>query len=321
MIIRNLEQRDRELYDKCVKEHGTVFNSLAWLSIFNGRANVYGIYEEGGVLIGGFITYCEKKFGLSLYRDPPFTQSIGPFLSVSAQNPTTIMTNWKKALSAMADFFDNLPCSVISCSFNVDVVDMQPFIWRKFKVIPGYTYQLDLTISESDILMRMSNERRKNINRGTKDGLVVQQTKDYDLVKCLVVKTFLRQNERCDVHYLNRILFEFASEKNSFAFVTYNENHPIACTFCLHDEHKAYYLLGGYDSEMKHHGAGTMAMWESIRYAKGLGVSVFDFEGSKIPQIERYFRGFGGRLVPYYQINKAKLFLEILLKLSKREIF
>ena len=62
-------------------------------------------------------------------------------------------------------------------------------------------------------------------------------------------------------------------------------------------------------------------MWEAIKFAKKLGIKYFDFEGSMVPQIERYFRGFGGKLTPYYRINKAKLPLEILLKFYRRELF
>jgi len=52
-----------------------------------------------------------------------------------------------------------------------------------------------------------------------------------------------------------------------------------------------------------------------------LGIKYFDFEDSMIRQIERYFRGFGGKLTLYYRINKAKLPLEILLKFYRRELF
>ena len=62
-------------------------------------------------------------------------------------------------------------------------------------------------------------------------------------------------------------------------------------------------------------------MIESIRHAKELGLKTFDFEGSVIPAIERYFRGFGGKLTPYYRVNKAWLPLEMALKLVKRQLF
>jgi hypothetical protein len=37
------------------------------------------------------------------------------------------------------------------------------------------------------------------------------------------------------------------------------------------------------------------------------GVGVFDFEGSMVPSIETFFRGFGGTIVPFYQIRKWPL--------------
>ena len=321
MIIKLLEGCDRELYDKHARKHGTIFNSLAWINIFNHKARAYGIYDKGNNLIGGFSIYVEKKYGLSVYRDTPFSQSSGPFLNLNAQNPVILMTHWKNAAAAMADFFDDLSYAVISWSFNIGISDMQPFIWKKFKVVPSYTYLLDLANSEKDLLMRMSNERRKNINKGTKDGLIVKQTMDYESIRTLVMKTFSRQNEKLNLDHLNKILFEFAKSNNSFAYTTYNNDNPLACSFCLYDDYKAYYLLGGYDHELKHHGAGTMAMWAAIKHAKALGLKYFDFEGSKISHIERYFRGFGGQLTPYYQIIKAKLPLEIILKLKRRELF
>ena len=44
------------------------------------------------------------------------------------------------------------------------------------------------------------------------------------------------------------------------------------------------------DSKNKHHGAGALSMWGAIKCAKDLGIKYFDFEGSMVAQIERYFR-------------------------------
>lgn len=320
MKISEIKKQDEPLINDLALSYGTIFDSIEWTKIFEGRVNRYGIYNNGDELIGGFITYREKKFGLSIYRDPPFTPSIGPFLKMEAKNPVAVMDIWKQTLSLMANFIEDLPYSVMSCSLNRNIIDLQPFIWKRFKVIPGYTYILDLSMSAEDIWNRMSSERRKNINKGVKDGLFVKKITDYELIKSLVIKTFLRQKREINEFYLNKILFEFANNENSYAFVTYN-NGPIGCSFCIYDRKTAFYLLGGYDDQKKHHGAGTLSMWEAIKQAKALGLRYFDFEGSMIPQIEIYFRGFGGQLTPYFHINKAKLPLEIALKFFKRELF
>jgi hypothetical protein len=167
----------------------------------------------------------------------------------------------------------------------------------------------------------MSNERRKNINRGRADGLAVREISEYRILRPLLLETFSRQGKAINEALLDSILFKFAHGGNSFAFGACEGDRLVACSFCVHDANAAYYLLGGHSAKDGHNGAGTMAMWESILHAKRMGLSGFDFEGSMIPGIERYFRGFGGRLAPYYRINKATLPLEIILKFFKRELF
>lgn len=321
MMIKKITDSDTCEYDDLAKKHGTIFNTIDWLKMFGDKAHVCGIYDKGDNLIGGFTLYEEKKFGLHIFRNPPFTAYIGPFLEIKADNPVTIMDTWKRVLSLIADFIESLSCSVVSVCLNKNVVDTQPFTWKKFKVAPAYTYILDMSKSIEDIRKGMSSERRNDINKAARDGLVVKRLDNFEVVKSLVLKTFSRQEVMINKDYLDKVLFEYASDTNSFAFVAFEDGDPIAASFCVYDKSCAYYLLGGYDCEKKHHGAGALAVWEAMRYAQELGLKYFDFEGSMIPQIEKYFRGFGGQLTPYYRINKAKLPLEILLKFFKRELF
>jgi hypothetical protein len=321
MKISELKVHDEDRFKELANSYGTVFNTLEWTSLFGKNICRYGLFHDNGQLIGGLSLFREKKYGISIYRNPPCTPSIGPFLQMDARNPTTIMDTWKEALSLMADAFDILPYSIVSCSMNIDVVDTQPFIWKKFKVVPNYTYLIDLNYSFEDLWQRISKVRKNEIKKTKSDGLVARQTEDFTVVKNLVLKTFSRQNKDINEYYLDRILFDFANRGNSYAFVTYMEDKPVAGTFIVYHNNVAHALLGGYDHKQKHRGAGPLADWECIIYAKQMGLRYFDFEGSMIPLVEKYMRGFGGILTPYYTINKAKLPLEILLKFIRRERF
>lgn len=322
MIIKEIiNSQDRTRYSELAEETGNIFNTLEWLDIFKDRVKLFGIYENSGKLVGGFCLYKERRFNFKIYRDPPFSPCIGPFFRTEAENPVSIMSKWKEAITLVAKTIDNLPYSIVSISLNRGVVDTQPFIWKKFKVTPRYTYILDLEKSIEDIHKGMSAERRNDVRKAIKDGLTVKRIDDFWIVKSLILKTFSRQKMTVNKNHLDKILFEFANKENSFAFVTFDKEKPIAATSCIYDKDTAYYLLGGYDYESKHHGAGALAVWEAIKHTKNLGLKYFDFEGSMVPQIERYFRGFGGQLLPYYRINKAKLLIEILLKFFKRELF
>jgi len=318
--VQAIGEQDLGLYDQLAAQYGTIFNTRNWLSIFGDKAQLFGLYDRGDNLVGGFHLYKQRKFGLNIYRNPPFTPLIGPCLQVKATKHVYAMGIWKEALSSIASFIEKLPYAVVSLSLDRRVVDTQPFYWRKFKVIPGYTYVLNLRKDKEVLKGDMSSSLRNDLRKAQKDGLQVEKSKDLNQVKSLVEKTFSRQDMRSS-EYLGRVLFQFAKESNSFAFITYQNGQPSATAFCVHDDRTAYYLLGGYDYENKHHGAGPLAMWSSIQYAKDLGLEWFDFEGSMVPQIERFFRGFGGELTPYYRVNKARLPLEIPLKFMKRELF
>ncbi|MBM7581726.1 hypothetical protein JOD02_000563 [Caldicoprobacter guelmensis] len=322
MEIKEIKKENEiEEYRKLASSYGSIFNTYEWLKIFNNIV-LYGIYDKGGNLIGGFHLYEEKRIGLTIYRNPPFTPFVGPFFKIDAHNPVNVLNKYREILSVVAEFLEQLDYSIISISLGRNIMDTLPFIWKRFKVVPGYTYILDLKKSVDDLYNRMSVERRNDINKAIKDNLAVRKIDDYNIVKSLVLKTFSRQKKDVDnKYYLDKILFSFANDNNSFAFATFKEEIPIASAFCVYDRTTAYYLLGGYDHEFKHHGAGALAVWEAIKCSKELGLKYFDFEGSMIPQIERYFRGFGGELTAYFRINRAWLPLEVILKCYRRELF
>jgi hypothetical protein len=69
-----------------------------------------------------------------------------------------------------------------------------------------------------------------------------------------------------------------------------------ACTWLVRDHACAYYLAGGMRPEDRNGFWGNYALFEAMiedSAARGLA---FDFEGSSLPGVERFFRGFGGRL-------------------------
>ena len=171
------------------------------------------------------------------------------------------------------------------------------------------------------VLANFSSTRRRNIRAALRDSIEIRPVDSFDIIESLAQHTFDRQGKQLPIHIVRRILYEFASPKNSFAFAAFRNGEPIACVFCVFDGRTAYYLIGGYGGSHAHHGAGAACMQSAILKAKKIGMETFDFEGSVIPAIERYFRGFGGELTPYLTANRAWLPIEILLKFRKRELF
>ena len=56
-----------------------------------------------------------------------------------------------------------------------------------------------------------------------------------------------------------------------------------------------------------------LLLWEAIQFSSDV-TRKFNFEGSMIKSIEKFFRAFGGRQVPYLEITKTN---SILIKLNQ----
>lgn len=318
-IIRIENINDRSYLD-FVEKHGGVFNSVEWLSIYGSQLQVMGVVHDNKI-VSVFNQWLTKKPGNTFYRTPPMMPNNGFAMRTLASNSSNVLSERKDMMELIAEYYQQKSKGLVSIVFPAEMQDMQPFAWRKFKVVPGYTYRMPLIISSEEMESRMSVTHRNAMKRALKDELHSEQTHDNTLIENLVGKSFTRKDKSTDAALIKKILFQFANSENSFSFITWQGKSPVAGTFCLMDKNIVYYMMAGYDSALKHNGAGILSLFNSIVHAKKIGKQIFDFEGSMLPEVEKYFRGFGAELTPYFSVNKANLALEMLMKLKQRNKF
>ena len=70
------------------------------------------------------------------------------------------------------------------------------------------------------------------------------------------------------------------------------------------DADSAYYLAGAVDPKNKNTGAMSLLMWTAIQFSSGV-TNQFNFEGGMVEPIERFFRSFGAKQTPYFEIRKT----------------
>lgn len=317
---RLAQDPEAEAWDRLAWKHGCLFDTLKWTRLFEPRLRRVGLFDAGGNLRGGFCVYEQRVLGLRVLRDPPFTPHIGPFFEYRATNPAARTNEERDVMEAMAAWLDRQRAAVVSLGLALHAKDCLQFYWRGYKVVPHYTYRIELKHSEDELLNAMSDDRRKGIRKAQKDGLVVEDLADVSTLRSLVGETFTRQEKAFPRVAMNAILHAYPPGPSGFCLSAKNGGQPVAGVYVVHDSRTAYYLMGGYTNGA-HHGAGALAMWHAILKAKSMGLEVFDFEGSVIPAIERYFRGFGGVLTPCFSVHKAWLPIEMVLKLKYRNRF
>jgi hypothetical protein len=79
---------------------------------------------------------------------------------------------------------------------------------------------------------------------------------------------------------------------------------PYAAIYLVWDAESAFYLMGGSDPRLRHSGATSLLMWEAIKFA-GQVTKRFDFEGSMLQPIERFFRAFGGQQIQAPRLTRG----------------
>lgn len=319
LIARILEPSDTETWEKLATEFGTVFDTVKWTGQFDKRLIRVGLYSVHGDLHGGFIVFENRKFGLRFLINPPFTPQTGPFLEIRASNPARRNGEIRVAIEAMMNFIVARRYALSSFSLSRGIMDCLPFRWHGFKAVPSYTYRLRLD-GNARVGQSYSESRRRNVAVARRSGISCRETDSAGEVRPLVVASLARQSVRPDLAFLDRILETFPPGRGAYAFVADDEQGPAACAYVVHDTATAYYLLGGFRDDT-HVGAGALALHQAIEKAATLGLKVFDFEGSSIPSIEHYFRGFGGELVPVFRINRAWFPIECALKVTHRYLF
>jgi hypothetical protein len=321
MKVEILKQEHREAFDLLSRAEGNAFSSPEWLNIYGDSLQRCGIFDDNGKLIGGFVLQLSKKGGIRLVKSPPFMPHNALFYNNISKNPAAVNGFHKKVFDAIIEFFKSLSPAVLSCSFPGKYIDYQPFVWANYKVVPRYTYLLDLELSEEELWQNMAGERRNDMKKAEKDQVTFKFNDDHDVVMGLIMNSFQRNKAGVADKPVDEILRKMSASGHGYSVTTWWQERPVATAYCITDKDTSFYILGGYDEVHRHKGAGALALWKSITHAKSLGLKVFDFEGSMIPAVEHYFRGFGGRIVPFYTVNKAPFLLECGLKLMKRSHF
>jgi hypothetical protein len=318
-MMRFLDIAEEDDFHKLAAACGFVFGCREWLQVTGGQP--CGLFDAGGKMVGGAVLSLSRVAGAVVVRTPTFTPCIGPFLRIEASHPVKVRDTRRRALMELSSFLKTLHPAVQSIALDRGFQDVLPFVWAGYKATPAYTYLLNLEAGEDQLFAGFSSKRRSELRKAEKDGLVVHETRDLGVVLRLVDLTYARQGKSYPKKQLQQLLKALESLENWYAILAEGPGGPVSAAFCLHSADTAYYLFGGYDASQRNAQAGAATLWQAIRSANARGLRLFDFEGSSIPAIERFYSDFGGELLPFFRITRAWMPLEFALKLVRRSTF
>lgn len=276
-----------------------------WLDIVAEDRYSYIALHNNGQIEAMMPVVTEKKYGLAVCTMPPFTQSLGVLLPPMQGKYVTQLSNEHKLVDGL---IDKLPdCHYYNFRMSPYFENWLPFYWNNFEQTTWYTYVITDLSNLDSIWEGMRSNIRREIRKAKKQ-VTVEQKNDPELLQSMVEMTYDRQDKEPSFNYekLKRICNTSIERDQGTIFFARDEQDRVhSGLFLVWDDRTAYYLVGGSDPELRTSGAASLLMWEAIQFAQDK-VKEFNFEGSMIQSIERFFRAFGGQQQQYFKIKKFR---------------
>ena len=264
------------------------------------------LVEKGGQISASLPYYKTKKAIFDIITMPKLTQTMGVYIKYPPKQKYYKRLSWEKDM--MSKLIASLPkVDMFSQNFDKRITNWLPFYWTGFEQTTRYTYVIEnITIEELEKNLETDIRRRRR-RKAFKVGVEVFEGDDIEKFYELNTMTFSRQGISVPYSFeFVKKLYDICKQNDAVKmyFAKNSDGIVIAVNFLVYDENTVYYLMGGIHPDFKDLGGMDVVQFESIKFALENG-RAFDFEGSMIESIEKYFRSFGSMQKPYFSISKT----------------
>ena len=297
-----------------LKEVNSIFEQPWWLDIVaQGKWHELTVRNKNNEVIGRLPYADINKYGLSYCGIPVLTQTLGPWIKLDKGMKQ--VAKLKRIKQVSEELIKQLKTKRnIDLYFHQGFQYVLPFIWAGYRVEPQFSYIID-DFRDLDIVLTNMDAKIRNLIKGARKNVEIISNISVDEMIYLEKASFEKQGRKFpwDEDIIRKIynLSQQYGHGKALAAIDKVSKKAIAVAFLVYDEHTCYYLLGGKDYASKIQGTQELLLWEGIKFAATVSRE-FDFEGSMIPGIESFFRGFGGKPYVYYRIRKGSLIADVL---------
>ncbi|MEO8759831.1 MAG: GNAT family N-acetyltransferase [Bacteroidia bacterium] len=296
-----------------------LFQQSWWLDAVCGTENWNAaIYENNGNIIGAWAYPIKKKKGFTLINMPMLTLGTLPIITYFAgQKQATKTSHEQQVLEELISQLSKF--DLFDLYFLPEYKNHLSFYWKGFTQTTRYTYLIKDLSNLENVFEEFNASIRTQIRKAEKE-IIIAETDDIGLFYKINTLTFKRQGKQApySLAYVKQI--DAACTKNNCRKILLakdTEGNIHAAIYLAWDSQSAYYLMGGADETHKSSGAYSLLIWKAIQYSAEL-TKQFNFCGSMLPSIERFFRSFGGEQTPYLHIKKTNSnALKVLFALKK----
>lgn len=295
----------REIYAHLASQESFPFQGQPWwLDAVCGPEgwDVGIVFDQDGQPIGA-LPYGKLGWnGLPVVKMPPFTPYLSIWLRDMGSEKQVGQYHWEHKI--LNELIAQLPRKwVFDQQYAPAFSNGLVFSGKGWRIHTRYTYILDTKLPP-DLMWRDMESATRNLIRKAK-GIVRISSEGtpaelYELIRI----SYARKGEKppFSLEELSR-MDDCLRQRNLRTIFKANDEHGNLHAACLvvWDQNSAHGLLNGAHPDFRQSGAVYRLFWTILKESARRGLP-FDFEGSMLPQIERVFRSFGARRVPYLRV-------------------
>ncbi len=251
-----------------------------------------------------------KKFRLTIHKVPKLNLNIG-YLP-KADLPTREVIKDLKIIGKKEDcIFIQLEPNVVQNSKDEQKLKQLGLRKATHPLFTKYTFVLDLTKSEDQLLKDMHPKTRYNIRVAKKHGVEIiedNSEKAFEEYLRLTKETTKRQKFYAHSENYHRLMWETLKGKIAHLFLARYKGKILAAWIVFAYDGVLYYPYGSSSSEHRETMASNLLMWEVIRWGKKKNLKKFDMWGALGPNpnsndpwfgFHRFKQGYGPKHIEF----------------------
>ncbi len=300
-----MDQEKRNQYEIFLKslEYIPIFYESWWLDAISHDSWDYVSVSRNNEIFAALVYSYSKKYIFNVIHNPLLTPYQGIINKYPPNQKMTTRLEYEK------DIFNQLieklpPFDYYDQKFRPQFDNWLSFRWKGYSQTTCYSYILE-DISDTQEVFKNFRDNIKSDIRKAEKNLTVEDG-DAQSFYHLNSMTFSRQGMKVPYTLETVMRIDGAlSERNRRKIFIARDGQGRAHSgvYMIWDDRTAYYLMGGSDPSLRNSGATSLCLWNAIKFASGF-VKEFDFEGSDIEPVERFFRAFGAKQHQYFHIKK-----------------
>ena len=300
-----MDQQKRNQYEIFLRsmEHIPVFYEAWWLDAISHDSWDYVSVSRNNEIFAALVYTYSKKYIFNVVHNPLLTPYQGIINKYPPNQKMTTRLEYEKDI--FNQLIEQLPSfDYYDQKFRPEFTNWLSFRWKGFSQTTCYSYVLEDISDVQEVFKNFRDNIKSDIRKAQKNLTV--EDGDVESFYRLNSLTFSRQGMKVpyELETVMRIDRALSERNRRKIFIARDEQgRAHSGVYIIWDDRKAYYLMGGSDPSLRNSGATSLCLWNAINFASGF-VNEFDFEGSDIEPVERFFRAFGAKQHQYFHIKK-----------------